>query len=128
MKKIIVTALAAAVAAGSLTVPAEAGSRGRAVAAGIVGLAAGAIIGGAIADAHRRDEGEVVYVQPRQRYYYNDPEPVYAAPRYRYVEPQPVYVEPAPRYVERRRHYRPACQTEIRYDYRGQAYEWKDCN
>ncbi|WP_137155802.1 BA14K family protein [Rhizobium sp. FKL33] len=55
---------------------------GDAVAAGVIGLAAGAIIGGALA---------------------SDPEPeVIYRPRRVYVEPEPVYVEPAPRrvYVE----------------------------
>lgn len=55
---------------------------GGAVAAGVIGLAAGAIIGGALA---------------------SDPEPeVIYRPRRVYVEPEPVYVEPAPRrvYVE----------------------------
>ncbi|MDH6266952.1 hypothetical protein M2360_002349 [Rhizobium sp. SG_E_25_P2] len=55
---------------------------GDAIAAGVIGLAAGAIIGGALA---------------------SDPEPeVIYRPRRVYVEPEPVYVEPAPRrvYVE----------------------------
>lgn len=53
--------------------------RGDAVAAGVIGLAAGAIIGGALAS---EPEPEVVY-----------------RPRRVYVEPEPVYVEPAPRHV-----------------------------
>ena len=50
------------------------GGGGNAVAAGVVGLAAGAIIGSALA---------------KPRYY--EPVPVYPAPRRVYVEPVPVY-------------------------------------
>jgi hypothetical protein len=72
MKKALIAVTAAAIAAGSMTVPAGAGSNSGAVAAGVIGgLAAGAIIGGAVAS------------QPR-----------YVAPAY---GPAPVYVAPAPR-------------------------------
>jgi len=76
----IAAALAMAIGAASFTGPAEAGHRhhhhyhhgnGGAVAAGILGLGVGAVIGGALA-------------QPR---YY---------PGTVYVEPAPVYVRPAP--------------------------------
>jgi hypothetical protein len=78
MKKILIAVTAAAaIAAGSMAVPtpADAGSKSGAVAAGVIGgLAAGAIIGGAMA------------TQPR-----------YVAPAYGYGAPAPVYVAPAPR-------------------------------
>lgn len=62
-KAILAVATAAALAAGTLTVPttADAGCRGCGVAAGVIGgLAAGAIIGSAIANAQPRG-GYVVY-------------------------------------------------------------------
>ncbi|MCV3764799.1 BA14K family protein [Rhizobium sp. TRM95796] len=61
---------------------------GDAVAAGVIGLAAGAIIGGALA---ADPEPEVIY---RPRRVYVEPEPVYVEPA-----PRRVYVEPAPRDV-----------------------------
>ncbi|WP_026380992.1 BA14K family protein [Afifella pfennigii] len=58
---------------------------GAALAAGVIGLAAGAIIGSALAPAP-------VYAAPPP------PRPVYVAPRPVYVAPPPVYEAPAPVY------------------------------
>jgi len=60
------------------------GDGGAALAAGVFGLAAGAILGSALAPAP-------VYAAP-------PPRPVYVAPRPVYVTPPPVYVEPQPVY------------------------------
>jgi hypothetical protein len=71
------------------------GSNGDALAAGVIGLAAGAIIGGAIAESRANDR--VYYVDPpRYRPNYYEQRPVYYPPAPRYYEPAPVYR--APRY------------------------------
>lgn len=91
----IALAAAALVAAAS---PAEAGCRGCGVAAGVVGgLAAGAIIGSAIANG-----------QPR----YAEPAPVYVAP----PPPPAAYVEP-PDYVDG-----PVCHVERHQYWDGYGY------
>jgi hypothetical protein len=93
MTKSIAAALALTMGAISFSSVADARHRhrhgGDAVAAGIIGFGAGAILGGALA-------------QPRYGYY---PGPVY-------VEPAPVYVRPAPVYT-----YAPAPWTPEWYDY-----------
>jgi hypothetical protein len=75
MRKALIVAAAAAIAvAGTVSQPAQAGDRGGAIAAGVLGgLAVGAIVGAAAS-------------QPR----YYGPPPAYAA------EPEPVYVAPPP--------------------------------
>jgi hypothetical protein len=96
MKRTIIALAAAAVVAAALPSPAQAGCRGCAVGAGIIGgLAAGTIIGSAIANG-----------QPR----YYEPAPVYAAP------PPPAYVEP-PDYVDG-----PVCHLERHQVWDGTAY------
>ena len=75
MQRTIIAFAAAAVVAAALPSPSQAGCRGCGVGAGIIGgLAAGAIIGSAIANS-----------QPR----YYEPAPVYAAP------PPPATIEPS---------------------------------
>lgn len=77
---------------------ANAGHRGRhhhhdngdAVALGVLGLAAGAIIGGALADSNNHYSRRV-YIDPPHTYY----------------PPQPTYYPPAPTYVAPPRHYYP---------------------
>ena len=100
--KSISAALALMMGAAAFTGAAEARHRhrhggGDAVAAGIIGFGAGAILGGALA-------------QPR-----------YSEPRYYpgtvYVEPAPVYVRPARVYT-----YAPAPWSEEWYDYCGDRY------
>jgi hypothetical protein len=86
--KSITTVLALTVAAATFSADAQAGHRhhhggSNAVAAGILGFGAGAILGGALS-------------QPRYGYY---PGTVYVEPAPVYVEPAPVYVRPAPVYV-----------------------------
>ncbi len=94
MKATILALAAAALVAAAPPFPAEANCHGCGVAAGVVGgLAAGAIIGSAIAN------------QPR----YVEPAPVYEAP-------PPAYVEP-PDYVEG-----PACHVERQQVWDGYAY------
>jgi hypothetical protein len=98
VKSAILGAVALAVTAGSMQF-ASAGDRyrrhhhrGDAIAAGVFGLAAGAIIGGALASD---PEPDVVY-EPRRVYVEPEPEYIERAPRRVYVEPAPrhVYVEP----------------------------------
>ena len=60
---------------------------GDALAAGIVGLAVGAIIAD---QAYRHRQPDIVYVQPQPRY---------VAPQPVYVAPQPVYRAPAPHVI-----------------------------
>jgi hypothetical protein len=94
--KPIATALALSVGALTFAGSAEAGERwkrhrhhdngGEAVAAGIIGFAAGAILGGALS-------------QPRYGYGYYEPDVVYVEPAPVYAEPAPVYVRPAPVYA-----------------------------
>lgn len=96
MKPMFIALAAAALVAAALPSPAQAGCRGCGVAAGVVGgLAAGAIIGSAIANS-----------QPR----YYEPAPVYAAP------PPPAYVEP-PDDVDG-----PVCHIERRQYWDGYGY------
>ena len=84
MRKITATALLSlALFSGSATIatPARAGDAGPAIAAGIGGLAVGAILGGALA-------------HPAPPAYYPAPVPVYVAPPPRcWVEPRPVFDE-----------------------------------
>jgi len=86
--KTIATALALTVGAATFATSAEARHRhyrhhhGNAAAAGVLGFAAGAVLGGALAQPR--------YYSPR----YYEPAPVY-------VEPAPVYVQPAPYYARR---------------------------
>lgn len=93
--KPVAAALAVSITALTFAAPAEAGRRhyhrsnGGDVAAGaIVGLAAGALIGSALAGP--RYAPVDVYAGPRVYY---EPAPVY-------VRPAPVYVQPAPVYYE----------------------------
>jgi len=96
MKRTITTLAAATLVAAAMSSPAHAYCRGCAVGAGVIGgIAAGAIIGSAIANS-----------QPR---YYEDPAPVYAAPPADYVEP--------PDYVDG-----PVCHTERQQIWDGNAY------
>ena len=92
--KPIAAGLALTFAALTFSAPAEAGHRhrggGDAAAAGIIGFAAGAILGGALSGP-RYNRG---YYDDRyygDGYYYDQPDVVY-------VEPRPVYVQPAPVY------------------------------
>lgn len=95
MKNTIVALAAAVTLAAALPSSAQAHCRGCGVAAGVVGgLAAGAIIGSAIANSGP------TYVEPA---------PVYAPP-------SPVYVEP-PAYVDG-----PVCHTEHQQVWDGYAY------
>jgi len=99
--KLASAAMALTMAATSFTTSAEARSRyhrhhgGEAAVAAIFGLAAGAMLGSALS-------------QPRYRYYYYEPAPVYVAP----PPPRAYYYEPAPVY-----HARPAPWTAEWYDY-----------
>ena len=96
MKRIIVAFAAAALVAAALPSSAQARCHGCGVAAGVVGgLAAGAIIGSAIANSGPR---------------YVEPAPVYDAP-------PPVYVEP-PEYVDG-----PVCHMERQRVWNG--YVWR---
>ncbi len=82
MSKTLGAAAAAAIIAIGMSAPAQAGSRGGAIAAGVIGgLAAGAIIGSAARAA---------------------PPPVYYAPAPAYAPPPVVYEEPACRIVRQR--------------------------
>jgi hypothetical protein len=95
MKRTIIALAAAAVVAAALPSSAQARCDGCAVGAGIIGgLAAGAILGSAIAN-----------IQPR----YYEPAPVYTVP-------PPVYVEP-PDYVDD-----PVCHLEPRQVWDGYGY------
>lgn len=97
MKRTIIALAAAAVVAAALPSPTQAGCRGCAVGVGVIGgLAAGAIIGSAIANSGPR---------------YYEPAPVYAAP-----PPPPAYVEP-PDYVDD-----PVCHLERHQVWDGYAY------
>jgi hypothetical protein len=96
MKPTIIALAAAGLLAAALPSPAHARCDGCAVGAGVLGgLAAGAIIGGAIANS-----------QPR----YVEPAPVYVAP------PPPAYVEP-PEYVDG-----PVCHIERHRYWDGYGY------
>jgi hypothetical protein len=98
--KPVATALAVTVGALTFATSAEAGHRhrhhrggGEAAAAGIIGFAAGAILGGALSGP-RYDHGYHSGGYYDGGYYnggYYEPEAVY-------VEPAPVYVQPAPAY------------------------------
>jgi hypothetical protein len=95
MKKTFIALAAAILVAAAMPSSAQAYCRGCAVGAGVIGgLAAGAIIGGAIANS-----------QPR----YYEPAPVYGPP-------PPAYVEP-PDYVDG-----PVCHTERQQVWDGNAY------
>ena len=97
MKPTVIALAAASLLAAALPSPAQARCDGCAVGAGVLGgLAAGAIIGGAIANS-----------QPR----YYEPAPVYVAP-----PPPPAYVEP-PEYVEG-----PVCHIERHRYWDGYGY------
>ena len=96
MKRTIIALAAAALVAAAMPSPVEAGCRGCAVGAGVIGgLAAGAIIGSAIANSGPR---------------YYDPDPVYLPP------PPPATVEP-PDYVDG-----PVCHLERHQVWDGTAY------
>jgi hypothetical protein len=88
--KSMATALALTIGAAAFADDADArrrhhrGGHGDAVAAGVLGLAAGAIIGGALSQP--RYHGG--YYEPD---YYYEPAPVYVAPAPVYVQPAPVY-------------------------------------
>src|SRR6476659_5290251 len=97
MKSIIIALAAAGTLAAALPSPAQANCNGCGVAAGVVGgLAAGAIVGSAIANSRP------VYVEPA---------PVYAPP--------PAYAEP-PAYVDG-----PVCHTERQQFWDGYAYRMR---
>ena len=97
MKRTIIALAAAAVVAAAMPSPAQARCHGCGVGAGIIGgLAAGAIIGSAIANS-----------QPR----YYEPAPAYAPP-----PPPAYYVEP-PDYVDG-----PVCHLERHQVWDGTAY------
>ena len=97
MKRTIIALAAAAVVAAALPSPAQAGCRGCAVGAGVIGgLAAGAIIGSAIANSGPR---------------YYEPAPLYAAP------PPPAYHVEPPDYVDG-----PVCHIERRQVWDGYGY------
>jgi hypothetical protein len=99
MRNTIIALAAAAMLAAALPSSAQAHCRGCGVAAGVVGgLAAGAIIGSAIANSGP------VYVEPA---------PVYAAP-----PPPPAYVEPG--YVDG-----PVCHIERQQVWDGYAYRMR---
>ena len=107
MTKSIAAALALTIGAVSFSGAADARHRyrhggGDALAAGIIGFGAGAILGGALS-------------QPRYGYY---PGPVYVEPAPVYVAPAPVYVRPAPVYT-----YAPAAWTPEWYDYCEDRYQ-----
>lgn len=111
MNKLIAATVAATMALTAVAVStpkAEARDRtGAAIAAGVVGLAAGAIIGGAIADNQERRRQKKLRAYQEQQYYgygyqqpqYYEPEPAYQPQYY----PQPSYGygyrQPAPRPV-----------------------------
>lgn len=93
--KPIAAAVALSVATLTFAAPAQADHRhhhhngGNVAAAGIVGLAAGALLGSALTAP--RYNGTVV-VDP----VYVEPAPVYVQPAPVYVQPAPVYVQPVP--------------------------------
>jgi hypothetical protein len=102
LSQMLVFGVAAAATLFTTLAPAEAGhrhwhnrDRGDAVALGVLGLAAGAIIGGAIADSNNNRR---VYIDPAPTYY--PPQPTYYPPAPSYqpaFRPAPVY-HPAPAY------------------------------
>lgn len=66
---------------------------GDALAAGVIGLAAGAIIGGALADSRANQRVYIDPPRPAYRPYYGH-RPTYYRPAPRYYEPAPVYNRP----------------------------------
>lgn len=90
------TALAAVVAIASLAAPApaEAGRGGRAVAAGVLGFAAGAIVAGSIANNRRAAYDDGYYGPPPRPVYYGPPPPwspdwyAYCHSKYRSFDPR----------------------------------------
>ncbi|HEY0224185.1 MAG TPA: hypothetical protein VGC38_06705 [Pseudolabrys sp.] len=98
MQRIVISLAAAALVAAAMPSSAQANCRGCAVGAGVIGgLAAGAIIGSAIANS-----------QPR----YAEPEVVYAPP-----PPTPAYDVEPPEYVDG-----PVCHTERTQFWDGYGY------
>lgn len=109
----VAAAVALSFAALTFSAPADARDRyrhrgGDVAAAGIFGLAAGAILGSALS-APRYYEPAPVYVAP-------PPPPVYYAPERVYVQPAPVYVQPGPVY------YAPAAWSPEWYSYCSSKY------
>ncbi|WP_445504426.1 hypothetical protein [Microvirga sp. G4-2] len=99
MRKIATLAAIGVMAIGTLSAPdaeARSGRRGAAIAAGVVGLAAGAMIAGAASQAYAAPV-TYGYAAPVTSYRYAYDDGYYAAPVYRervvryYEEPRPVY-------------------------------------
>lgn len=93
MTKPLLTAAAAfAIACATVAAPVEAQARDGAIAAGVLGgLAAGAIIGGAMASRPAYGPVYVAPPPPPPVYYYEEPAPVYMAPRCFWAQGEPVW-------------------------------------
>jgi hypothetical protein len=130
MKPALTVLLSAALLAVPLAGTAHAGDkRGAAIAGGIIGLATGIIVGGALANqqpayAYPPEDDEVIYV-PQPRRVYVAPQPYYAPPTTYVMPPQRSYE--APVQVERRKPRGSNCVASVRYDYQGKPFEWLDC-
>ncbi|MEJ1157173.1 hypothetical protein [Prosthecomicrobium sp. N25] len=128
MKKTAVAAIGAALLATSFVSTADAAPRhhhhgGWGWGAG-AGLATGLIVGGAVGAAAASSYGPYGYAPGP--YYNYAPGPYYNYAPGPYYSEAPVPAQPRVVYRDRIVKQR-GCVTSTRYDYKGEPYEWKDC-